>query len=196
MQVAFISECTTFYRILSTGLSSIYPALSFVHYAHPDLFLKEVQPGFSHFIMKLTDQEKFDLKIKAIKKKYSSSIIIGLIINREFKTLKSIQNSFDYLFSDNEIEEKLSVYFESLFPKKLQVSKLSIDQNKSKYIHLNTIHSRCLLLVSQHKTAKEIALELSKSERTVEKYISFLRHYFEVKQKRDLIKIVKEIAEN
>jgi len=177
-----------------------YPLLSFVHYTHPDIFLETKQPNFSYFILKLTDRESFDLKIRKIKKNNPNSTSIGLIINREFKTLQSVVSSFDYIFNDAEIEEKLNIYFQQQLADKTDLKvesvKLNIEKNKKKYIQLNTKLSRCLVLISENKTAKEIAEELSKSQRTIEKYTSFLCKYFNVERKVDLIKIVKEISGN
>jgi len=200
MQVAFISECSTFYKIISNSLTEKYPLLSFVHYTHPDILLETKQPNFSYFILKLTDRESFDLKIRKIKKNNPNSTSIGLIINREFKTLQSVVSSFDYIFNDAEIEEKLNIYFQQQLADKTDLKvesvKLNIEKNKKKYIQLNTKLSRCLVLISENKTAKEIAEELSKSQRTIEKYTSFLCKYFNVERKVDLIKIVKEISGN
>jgi DNA-binding CsgD family transcriptional regulator len=200
MQVAFISECSTFYKIISNSLMEKYPSLSFVHYGHPDILLETKQPNFSHFILKLTDRESFDLKIRKIKKNNPNSTSIGLIINREFKTLQSVVSSFDYIFNDAEIEEKLNIFFQQQLATKTDLKsenfKLNIEKNKKKYIQLNTKLSRCLVLISENKTAREIAEELSKSQRTIEKYTNYLREYFNVDRKVDLIKIVKEISGN
>ncbi len=200
MQVAFISECSTFSKIISNGLTEKYPLLSFVHYTHPDVLLETKQPNFSHFILKLTDRESFDLKIRKIKKNNPHSICIGLIINREFKTMQSVVSSFDYIFNDAEIEEKLNIYFQQQLASKTDLKvesvKLNIEKNKKKYIQLNSKLSLCLVLISENKTAKEIAEILSKSQRTVEKYTTFLREYFNVERKVDLIRIVKEISGN
>jgi hypothetical protein len=200
MQVAFISECSTFYKIITNSLMEKYPLLSFVHYAHPDILLETKQPNFSHFILKLTDRESFDLKIRKIKKNNPNSTSIGLIINREFKTMQSVVSSFDYIFNDAEIEEKLNIYFQQQLSTKTDLKvesvKLNIEKNKKKYIQLNSKLSLCLVLISENKTAKEISEILSKSQRTVEKYTTFLREYFNVERKVDLIKIVKEISAN
>jgi DNA-binding NarL/FixJ family response regulator len=200
MQVAFISECSTFYKIITNSLMEKYPLLSFVHYTHPDVLLETKQPNFSHFILKLTDRESFDLKIRKIKKNNPNSTSIGLIINREFKTMQSVVSSFDYIFNDAEIEEKLNIYFQQQLASKTDLKgesiKLNIEKNKKKYIQLNSKLSLCLVLISENKTAKEIAEILSKSQRTVEKYTTFLREYFNVERKVDLIRIVKEISGN
>jgi hypothetical protein len=196
MQVAFVSECVSFYRIISDSLSKKYPQLSFVHYEHPDHFIENPIPNFSHFILKLTDRESFDLKIKKIKAKDSQPITIGLVIKREFKTLKSVSPYFDFIFNDSEIEEKLNIYFMNLLQvdnKMNDASRLEIETNKRKYVQLNTKLSLCLVLISQNKTAKEISLELNKSERTIEKYITYLRHHFGVDKKKDLIEICRLI---
>ena len=63
-----------------------------------------------------------------------------------------------------------------------------------KYVQLNSKLSLCLVLVSQNKTAAEIATILAKSERTVEKYITFLKNYFGVSKKKELAEVVMEIA--
>ena len=200
MQVAFISECSTFYKIITNSLMEKYPLLSFVHYTHPDILLETKQPNFSHFILKLTDRESFDLKIRKIKNNNPNSTTIGLIINREFKTLQSIVSSFDYIFNDAEIEEKLNIYFQQQLATKTDLKaesvKLKIEKNKKKYIQLNSKLSLCLVLIADNKTAKEIADVLSKSQRTIEKYTTFLREHFNVERKVDLIKIVKEISAN
>jgi hypothetical protein len=196
MQVAFVSECVSFYRIISDSLSKKYPQLNFVHYEHPDHFIENPIPNFSHFILKLTDRESFDLKIKKIKSKDIQPITIGLVIKREFKTLKSVSPYFDFIFNDSEIEEKLNIYFMNLLQsedKKNDSSRLEIETNKRKYVQLNTKLSMCLVLISQNKTAKEISLELNKSERTIEKYITHLRHHFGVDKKKDLIEICRLI---
>jgi hypothetical protein len=196
MQVAFVSECVSFYRIISDSLSKKYPQLSFVHYEHPDLFIENALPYFSHFILKLTDRESFDLKIKRIKSKDNQPVTIGLVIKREFKTLKSVRPYFDYIFNDSEIEEKLNIYFMNLLQaedKMNDSSRLEIETNKRKYVQLNTKLSFCLVLIAQNKTAKEISLEMNKSIRTIEKYITYLRDYFEVDKKKDLIEICRLI---
>jgi hypothetical protein len=196
MQVAFVSECVSFYRIISDSLSKKYPQLNFVHYEHPDHFIENPIPNFSHFILKLTDRESFDLKIKKIKAKDIQPITIGLVIKREFKTLKSVSPYFDFIFNDSEIEEKLNIYFMNLLQvdnKMNDASRLEIETNKRKYVQLNTKLSLCLVLISQNKTAKEISLELNKSERTIEKYITHLRHHFGVEKKKDLIEICRLI---
>jgi hypothetical protein len=196
MQVAFVSECVSFYRIISDGLSKKYPQLNFVHYEHPDHFIENPIPNFSHFILKLTDRESFDLKIKKIKSKDIQPITIGLVIKREFKTLKSVSPYFDFIFNDSEIEEKLNIYFMNLLQvdnKMNDASRLEIETNKRKYVQLNTKLSMCLVLIFQNKTAKEISLELNKSERTIEKYITHLRHHFGVDKKKDLIEICRLI---
>ncbi len=197
MQVAFVSECHSFYRIISDSLSKKYPQLNFVHYEHPDLFIENPLPNFTHFILKLTDRDSFDLKIKKIKSKDNHPVTIGLVIKREFKTLKSVSPYFDFIFNDSEIEEKLNIYFMNLLQtegKLNDTSKLEIETNKRKYVQLNTKLSRCLVLIAQNKTAAEIAKDLAKSERTVEKYIVFLKNYFGVSKKKDLVDVVIDIA--
>lgn len=197
MQVAFVSECVSFYRIISDSLSKKYPQLNFVHYEHPDHFIDNPLPNFTHFILKLTDRESFDLKIKKIKQKDTDPVTIGLVIKREFKTLKTVSPYFDFIFNDSEIEEKLNIYFMNLLQaedKLNDTSRLEIETNKRKYVQLNTKLSRCLVLIAQNKTAAEIAIDLSKSERTVEKYIVFLKNYFGVSKKKDLVDVVIDIA--
>jgi len=200
MQAAFISECSTFYKIISKSLEANYTELSFVHFDHPDALLTQKQLGFTHLILKLTDRESFDFKVKDLKKKMPNSVFIGLVIKREFHTLKAISHCFDFIFNESEIEEKLTIYFNQQLNKYAEnnayPSRLVTEKNKTKYIQLSALHSRCLVLVSLQKTNKEIALEISKSERTVEKYIIFLRTHFGVEKKKELIKIVKEIAGN
>jgi DNA-binding NarL/FixJ family response regulator len=145
----------------------------------------------------LTDRESFDLKIKKIKTKDSQPVTIGLVIKREFKTLKSVSPYFDHIFNDSEIEEKLNIYFMNLLQsedKMNDTSRLEIETNKRKYVQLNSKLSLCLVLVSQNKTAAEIATILAKSERTVEKYITFLKNYFGVSKKKELAEVVMEIA--
>ena len=197
MQVAFVSECVSFYRIISESLSKKYPQLTFVHYEHPDHFIENPLPNFTHFILKLTDRESFDLKIKKIKQKDAAPTTIGLVIKREFKTLKTVSPYFDFIFNDSEIEEKLNIYFMNLLQaenKQSDTSRLEIETNKRKYVQLNTKLSRCLVLIAQNKTAAEIAVDLSKSERTVGKYIVFLKNYFGVSRKKDLVDVVIDIA--
>jgi predicted HTH transcriptional regulator len=197
MQVAFVSECVSFYRIISDSLSKKYPQLNFVHYEHPDHFIEKPLPNFSHFILKLTDRESFDLKIKKIKTKESQPVTIGLVIKREFKTLKSVSPYFDHIFNDAEIEEKLNIYFMNLLQsedKMHDTSRLEIETNKRKYVQLNSKLSLCLVLVAQSKTAAEIATVLAKSERTIEKYIVFLKKHFGVSKKKDLAAVVADIA--
>jgi predicted transcriptional regulator len=146
--------------------------------------------------LKLTDRESFDLKIKKIKTKESQPVTIGLIIKREFKTLKSVRPYFDYIFNDSEIEEKLNIYFMNLLQSEDKMndsSRLEIETTKRKYVQLNSKLSLCLVLVAQNKTAAEIATVLAKSERTIEKYITFLRDHFGVEKKKDLIEICKLI---
>jgi len=198
MQVAFISECSTFYKIVSKSLVANYSELSFLHFDHPDVLLTEKQLGFTHLILKLTDRESFDFKVKELKKKMPKSVFIGLVIKREFHTLKAISHCFDFIFNESEIEEKLTIYFNQQMNKYAEndvyPSRLLTEKNKTKYIQLSALHSRCLVLVSLNKTNREIALEISKSERTVEKYIIFLRTHFQVKRKKELMPIVKEIV--
>jgi DNA-binding CsgD family transcriptional regulator len=196
MQVAFVSECVSFYRIISESLSKKYPQLSFVHYEHPDHFIEKPIPNFSHFILKLTDRESFDLKIKKIKTKESQPVTIGLVIKREFKTLKSVKPYFDFIFNDSEIEEKLNIYFMNLLQADNNMndaSRLEIETTKRKYVQLNTKLSYCLVLIAQNKTAKEISQQMNKSIRTIEKYITFLRDHFGVEKKKDLIEICRLI---
>jgi len=197
MQVAFVSECVSFYRIISDSLSKKYPQLNFVHYEHPDHFIEKPLPNFSHFVLKLTDRESFDLKIKKIKTKDSQPVTIGLVIKREFKTLKSVSPYFDHIFNDAEIEEKLNIYFMHLLHSENKIndtSRLEIETNKRKYVQLNSKLSLCLVLVAQSKTAAEIATVLAKSERTIEKYIVFLKKHFGVSKKKDLAAVVADIA--
>ena len=73
-------------------------------------------------------------------------------------------------------------------------SRLEIETNKRKYVQLNSKLSLCLVLVAQNKTAAEIATILAKSERTVEKYIAFLKQHFGVSKKKELAEVVMEIA--
>ena len=196
MQVAFVSECVSFYRIISESLSKKYPQLSFVHYEHPDHFIEKPIPNFSHFILKLTDRESFDLKIKKIKTKESQPVTIGLVIKREFNTLKSVKPYFDFIFNDSEIEEKLNIYFMNLLQADNNMndaSRLEIETTKRKYVQLNTKLSYCLVLIAQNKTAKEISQQMNKSIRTIEKYITFLRDHFGVEKKKDLIEICRLI---
>jgi len=198
MQVAFISECSTFYKIISKNLETNFTGLSFLHFEHPNNLLSEGKVAFTHVILKLTDRESFDFKVRDLKKKMPNSVFIGLVIKREFQTLKAISHCFDFVFNESEIEEKLNVYFNqqtNIYDENdVYPGKLKTEKNKTRYIQLSALHSRCLVLVSENKTNNKIALELSKSERTVEKYITFLRAHFEVNKKKDLIEIVKEIT--
>ena len=73
-------------------------------------------------------------------------------------------------------------------------SRLEIETNKRKYVQLNSKLSLCLVLVAQNKTAAEIATILAKSERTIEKYIVFLKKHFGVSKKNELAGVVMEIA--
>jgi len=198
MQVAFISECSTFYKIISKNLETNFAGLSFLHFEHPNNLLRVGKVAFTHVILKLTDRESFDFKVRDLKKKMPNSVFIGLVIKREFQTLKAISHCFDFVFNESEIEEKLNVYFNqqtNIYDENdVYPGKLKTEKNKTRYIQLSALHSRCLVLVSENKTNNKIALELSKSERTVEKYITFLRAHFEVNKKKDLIEIVKEIT--
>jgi DNA-binding NarL/FixJ family response regulator len=147
--------------------------------------------------LKLTDRESFDLKIKKIKTKDSRPVTIGLVIKREFKTLKSVSPYFDHIFNDSEIEEKLNIYFMNLLQSEDKMndpSRLEIETNKRKYVQLNSKLSLCLVLVAQSKTAAEIATVLAKSERTIEKYIVFLKKHFGVSKKKELAEVLMEIA--
>jgi len=203
MQVCFISECSTFSSILTEALVKNHHQLNFVHFNHPDALLNHLKPNFTHFIVKLTGDEKFDLKIKKIRKEYQHAVIIALKINKEFKTLKEIHASFDYIFNDCEIEEKLANYFHSLFSNQQSnqqtKQELELENYRKLYIHLNSNLSRCFLLATQGMTSKEIAFKMAKSERTIEKYIDALKKTFQINHKKELKIVYKTIhshAEN
>ncbi len=194
MLVAFISECRVFSGILSKAMETKFEVIRFEHFTSPDDFLSNPMVEFPVIIFKLTDQEKFDSRVTHIKQRFPAADVIGLMLGKNYKTLKGREKSFDYLFTDSEIEEKLNVYISQRFSKQVSFSdNFKIEHLKRKYIHLHPLKSRCFSLILQGKTAAEIALEMNKSTRTIEKYIIYLRQYFSVDKKKDLIEIGRQI---
>jgi DNA-binding NarL/FixJ family response regulator len=194
MKIAFVSECLAFYNILSKELSSKYPALVFEHFEDSDHFLQSEGYGFQKIIFKVSGQMQSRRVLLQIRKRFPLLTIIGLALGKDFHSQKGMERDFDFLFRDSEVEEKLSAYFSGIFPAAENPSSVSeMQEIKKKYIALDSIKSRCLLLIYQGKKASEIALQLNKSVRTVEKYIVFLRRHFHVKRKQDLIEICHRI---
>lgn len=194
MLVAFISECEVFSSILIRSLQHHYPNLSFEHFTRPEAFLNKPTNVFPYLIFKLTDQEKFDTQLTSIRRNHSDICIIGLKLGKNYKTIKGLGNCFNYLFTDSEIESKLTLFFARELNQKTALDfTLNIDELKRKYIQLEHEKSRCLALICQNKTAAQIAIEMNKSQRTIEKHIVFLRHHFGVKRKNDLIALCKSI---
>jgi len=198
MEVAFISECNTFYNILTKSLSVNYPNLNFFYYQSPEQFAKQVQPTFSYIIIKITSFEKADERIAKIIKDYSNAKIIGLFINSNLKSSEKLLSKFTHVFSDIEIEDKLNMFFHLEFKEQPQheLVNLQIQKNKRRYLYLRPEYSQCLYLIYQLKTAAEIAISMNKSKRTVEKYIVALKEIFEVKRKHDLIEVCSLIIKN
>jgi DNA-binding CsgD family transcriptional regulator len=194
MLVAFISECQVFAGILSKAIGSNYEGVRFEYYSSPDEFLASPFVAFPIIVFKLTDQEKFDSKVSHIKQSHPASQIIGLMLGKSYKTLKGREKHFNYLFTDGEIEDKLQLFITQQLSVKPELNKnIEIESIKRKYIHLHPVKSRCFSLVIQGKKASEIASEMNKSTRTIEKYIVYLRDYFQVAKKKDLIEIGKFI---
>ena len=191
MDVAFISECNTFYNILAKSINMKYPSLKFFYYDSPAQFEKQLQPAFNYIIVKLTNFEKYDVVIQKMIKANHQTKFIGLVINNHLKLSEKLLSQFTYVFTDAEIEDKLNLLFYDVIDNKenKQFDGLKIEQNKRKYLYLKPEYSRCLYLVYQHKTAAEIALLMNKSRRTIEKYIVALKTIFEVKRKQDLVDV-------
>lgn len=194
MKVAFVSECTAFYSILSNDLSSRFPSLVFEHFEDPNQFLNSEGYGYQHFILKLSSDAFPKYALDQIRKRFPVMATIGLVLGRNFSSQKGLENEFDFLFRDSELEEKLRAYFFNIFPDSEDpTSSEVLMEIKKKYIALDPLKSRCLMLIYQKKKASEIAIHLNKSIRTVEKYIVFLRNHFNVKRKQDLITICEQI---
>jgi hypothetical protein len=191
MDVAFISECNTFYNILTKSINLKYPSLNFFYYDSPEQFGKQLQPSFSYIIIKITNYEKYDLAIQKIIKAHPQTKFIGLVIDSRLKLSEKLLSQFTHVFTDAEIEDKLNLLFRDVLgtDKSNEVEGLKIEQNKRKYLYLKPEYSRCLYLVYQLKTAAEIALIMNKSKRTIEKYIVALKEIFEVKRKQDLVDV-------
>lgn len=194
MLIAFISECQVFSGILSKAIVSKFQSVRFEHFQSSEDFLSNSGIDFPTIVFKLTDQEKFDSKIELIKQKKPNAQIIGLMLGKSYKTLKGREKYFNYMFTDSEIEDKLLFYISQEIKANPDFnSNLEIETLKRKYIHLHPTKSRCFSLVIQGKTAHEIAIEMNKSVRTIEKYIIYLRDYFNVAKKKDLVEISKFI---
>jgi DNA-binding CsgD family transcriptional regulator len=198
MDVAFISECNTFYNILSKSINAKYSSLNFYYYDSPEQFANQLQPAFSHIIIKITNFEKYDVMINKIIKSHPQTKFIGLVINNHLKLSEKLLGQFTHVFIDAEIEDKLNLMFHDAIDQNevLPIDGLKIEQNKRKYLYLKPEYSRCLYLVYQHKTAIEIATLMNKSKRTIEKYIIALKEIFEVKRKQDLVEVCGAIIKN
>jgi len=197
MIVAFISECHYFYKILSDSLKKNFPNLDFFHFSSPEELQHTIKVNFPVVVFKLSNQENYDLGIKKIRRNNKDATIIGLTLNKEFKTRKQIQSELDFIFNDQEIETKLNLYFSQQFYGKensINLKDLELEETKRKYLLLNTNLSRCFLLVSHRKKSSEIAEEMCKSQRTIEKYVSELLRIFGVKRKQDLQRIVEIVT--
>jgi hypothetical protein len=198
MDVAFISECNTFYNILTKSINIKYPSLKFFYYDSPAQFEKQLQPAFDYIIVKLTNFEKYDVVIHKMIKSQTQTKFIGLVINSHLKLSEKLLAQFTYVFTDAEIEDKLNLMFHDVLDveKINEVEGFKIERNKRKYLYLKPEYSRCLYLVYQHKTAAEIALLMNKSKRTIEKYIVALKEIFEVKRKKDLVDVCSAIIKD
>lgn len=198
MHIAFVSECVSFSGILSRALTTKYPSLQFEQFESPQLLIDTGLKRFKVVLFKLTNSEKFDSQVSALRKQDSNTLIIGLTLGKAIVTLKGRMSQFDFIFQDNEIENKLIAYFDQNYDeenKQYNKENLQIDDIKRKYINLDINRSRCLILVAQNKTSKEISVEMNKSIRTIEKHIVYLRKYFNVNRKKDLINICRLIRE-
>jgi DNA-binding NarL/FixJ family response regulator len=195
MDVAFISECNTFYNILTKSINAKYPNINFFYYDSPSKYSQQLQPGFSFIIVKITNYEKYDFVIQKMIQAQPQTKFIGLVINSHLKLSEKLLAQFTHVFTDAEIEDKLNLLFHDVLvsDKSNEVEGLKIDQNKRKYLYLKPEYSKCLYLVYQHKTAAEIALNMNKSKRTIEKYIDTLKEIFEVKRKQDLVDVCAAI---
>jgi DNA-binding CsgD family transcriptional regulator len=191
MDVAFISECNTFYNILTKSINMKYPSLKFFYYDSPEQFGKQLQPSFSYIIIKITNFEKYEVVIHKIIKAHPQTKFIGLVIDSRLKLYDKLVSQFTHVFIDAEIEDKLNLLFYDAIGinKTRHLDGLKIEQNKRKYLYLKPEYSRCLYLVYQLKTAAEIASLMNKSKRTIEKYIVALKEIFEVKRKQDLVEV-------
>ena len=195
MKVAFVSECSAFYGILSKDLSNIFPSLFFQHFQYAEHFEQSSVAEFQLLILKLSGQELAQQRLLFIRKRFPEIKIIGLVLGRDFSSQKGIEKSFDFVFRDTELELKLNAYFLETLPKSNKpVSAVEMDLIKQRYIHLDPLKSRCLSLIYQRQSASQIALQLNKSVRTIEKYIIFLRQHFGVKRKKDLIEVCEQIV--
>jgi DNA-binding CsgD family transcriptional regulator len=198
MDVAFISECNTFYNILTKSINVKYPGVNFFYYDSPAQYSQQLQPGFAHIIIKFTNYEKYDIIIQKIIKANPQTKFIGLVIDSRLKLSEKLLSQFTHVFTDAEIEDKLNLLFSEAIGKSeiMQIDGLKIEQNKRKYLYLKPEYSRCLYLVYQYKTAAEIAVLMNKSKRTIEKYIDALKEIFEVKRKQDLVAVCAAIIKN
>lgn len=197
MNVAFISECNTFYNILTKSINLKNPRISFYYYDSPLHFNQQLQINYSYFIIKITNFEKYEEAIKKIINSNPRTKFIGLVIDNRLKLSDKLLALFSNVFIDYEIEDKLNILFsEAVGNQNLQKSALLIEKNKRKYLYLKPEYSRCFYLVYQRKTAAEIGQIMNKSKRTIEKYIDALKVIFEVKRKQDLIGVCAEIIQD
>ena len=198
MDIALISECNTFYNILTKSINAKYPSLKFFYYDNPEQFGNQLQPYYSYVIIKMTNFEKYDGVISEIIKTHPQTKFIGLVIDSHLKLSEKLLSKFTHVFMDAEIEDKLNLLFHDVMGenKSLPLEGLKIEQNKRKYLYLKPEYSKCLFLVYQLKTAAEIAVVMNKSRRTIEKYIVTLKQEFEVERKQDLVEVCRSIMMN
>jgi len=189
MQIAFISQCITFYNTLSSSLNQVYPDLSFFHFRTPEMYQEKRQPTFSHLIIKLNNDKKNKKFLSIVKAQNPDIVIIGLTTDENVKPRGSEKTVFNYLFTDMEISEKLNVFFHNHFKKASSFENpeaLEIEILNQKYIGLPSILAECLYLISIDKTAPQIASDLNKSTRTIEGYIIELRKKMGINSKEEL----------
>jgi DNA-binding NarL/FixJ family response regulator len=198
VEIALISECNTFYNILTKSIIAKYPSLKFFYFDNPQQFRNQLQPYFTYVIIKMTNYEKYEVVINEIIKTHPQTKFIGLVINSHLKLSEKLLAKFTHVFMDAEIEDKLNLLFHDVLVQKksLPLEGLKLEQNKRKYLYLKPEYSKCLFLVYQLKTAAEIALVMNKSKRTIEKYIVTLKQEFEVERKQDLVEVCRSIMMN
>jgi DNA-binding CsgD family transcriptional regulator len=90
------------------------------------------------------------------------------------------EKSIFYPGINNDISSKSS---DDHFDKKLKI----INKNSQRPVQLSTQQRRCLMLLAEGKSTKEIAAVLQLSARTVEHYIAKIRHILGCKTSKELI---------
>lgn len=198
MQILFVSECISFFKILKSSLSGHYPELQFVHYHKlEDYDPKNNAIRFSHLIVKLTDPEQQFKSLRNLRNESPHLISIALSTDKYHISDKVRQPVIDFLFQDEEIDQKLYFYFHQVLQKTKTTEKKSmveIDNNCRKYVNLKSHLSKCLYLISLGLPAVEIAKQMYKSERSIEEYTVQLKKIFDVSTKKQLREVYISIC--